>query len=55
VQFFVIDRTYGVSGAQPSEMFSQVLERAWAEAHPVLDLVGGGLSDDACGPGGCAI
>ena len=52
VPFYVVDRKYGVSGAQPSEVFTQVLERAWSEAHPVLDLVGGA---DACGPDGCAI
>jgi predicted DsbA family dithiol-disulfide isomerase len=52
VPFYVIDRKYGVSGAQPSETFAQVLERAWSESHPVLDLVGGA---DACGPDGCAI
>jgi predicted DsbA family dithiol-disulfide isomerase len=52
VPFYVIDRKYGVSGAQPSETFVQILERAWSEAHPVLDLVGGG---DACGPDGCAV
>jgi predicted DsbA family dithiol-disulfide isomerase len=33
VPFFVIDRRYGVSGAQPVEVFTQVLERAWAD-HP---------------------
>ena len=52
VPFYVIDRKYGVSGAQPGEVFTQVLERAWAESHPQLDLVGGA---DACGPDGCAI
>jgi predicted DsbA family dithiol-disulfide isomerase len=52
VPFYVIDRKYGVSGAQPSEVFTQVLERAWSEAHPQLDLVGGA---DACGPDGCAV
>jgi predicted DsbA family dithiol-disulfide isomerase len=31
VPFFVIDEKYGVSGAQPSELFSQVLEQAWAD------------------------
>jgi predicted DsbA family dithiol-disulfide isomerase len=53
VPFFVIDRKYGVSGAQPTEVFTQVLERAWADAHPQLDMVG--ATDDACGPDGCAI
>jgi predicted DsbA family dithiol-disulfide isomerase len=52
VPFFVVDQKYGISGAQPAETFSQVLEQAWAESHPLLDLVGGG---DACGPDGCAI
>jgi predicted DsbA family dithiol-disulfide isomerase len=31
VPFFVIDDKYGVSGAQPAGVFSQVLEKAWAE------------------------
>ncbi len=31
VPFVVVDRRYGVSGAQPVEMFKQVLERAWAD------------------------
>jgi predicted DsbA family dithiol-disulfide isomerase len=53
VPFFVVDRAYGVSGAQPSEVFTQVLERAWADSHPVLQTVGG--EADACGPDGCAI
>jgi predicted DsbA family dithiol-disulfide isomerase len=34
VPFFVFDDRYGVSGAQRSEIFSDVLARAWAEAHP---------------------
>ena len=52
VPFFVVDRKYGVSGAQPVEVFTQVLDRAWQEAHQVLDVVDG---DDACGPDGCAV
>jgi len=32
VPFFVIDRRYGVSGAQPPEVMAQVLDRAWADA-----------------------
>jgi predicted DsbA family dithiol-disulfide isomerase len=30
VPFFVVDRAYGVSGAQPVEVFAQLLEHAWA-------------------------
>jgi predicted DsbA family dithiol-disulfide isomerase len=55
VPFFVVDRKYGVSGAQSAELFSQVLERAWAEGHPSLNVVGADSSDEACGPDGCAI
>ena len=59
VPFFVIDRTYGVSGAQPAEQLLEVLQRAWGETHP-LTMVGSGTgerTDDAaaCGPDGCAI
>jgi len=50
VPFFVIDEKYGVSGAQPVEVFGQVLERAWSDAHPQLQLLD---SDDVCGPDGC--
>jgi predicted DsbA family dithiol-disulfide isomerase len=32
VPLFVIDRKYGISGAQPAETITQVLERAWNEA-----------------------
>ncbi len=31
VPFFVIDETYGIAGAQPPEVFTNVLERAWSE------------------------
>jgi predicted DsbA family dithiol-disulfide isomerase len=52
VPFFVVDQKYGVSGAQPPEVFTQLLERAWAERAPAIEVVGG---DDVCGPDGCAI
>jgi predicted DsbA family dithiol-disulfide isomerase len=53
VPFFVIDRKYGLSGAQPAEVFSQALNQAWQEANPLVPV---GASDaDACGPDGCAI
>ena len=32
VPFFVLDRRYGVSGAQPPEALLEALERAWGEA-----------------------
>jgi predicted DsbA family dithiol-disulfide isomerase len=33
VPFFVINDRYGVSGAQPAEVFAAALARAWEEAH----------------------
>lgn len=53
VPFFVVDQAYGISGAQPVEVFTQTLEQAWAQSHPVLQTVGGDA--EACGPEGCAI
>ncbi|HXH77773.1 DsbA family oxidoreductase [Nocardioides sp.] len=52
VPFFVIDNAFGVSGAQPADVFSQVLKQAWQQSHPALQLVGDG---DACGPDGCPV
>jgi predicted DsbA family dithiol-disulfide isomerase len=34
VPLFVIDRKYGISGAQPPDTITQVLERAWRESEP---------------------
>jgi predicted DsbA family dithiol-disulfide isomerase len=52
VPFFVVDEKYGVSGAQPKEVFSQVLERAWSESHPRIEVLATG---EECGPDGCAV
>ncbi len=61
VPFFVIDRKFGLSGAQPAETFSRALEQAWQESHPLV-MVPAGAGDmaangdgAACGPDGCAI
>jgi len=59
VPFFVVDQKYGVSGAQPAELFGHVLTRAWEDTHPRLQHVGATdpskAGDGACGPDGCAI
>ena len=55
VPFFVIDGKYGVSGAQPTEVFAQILEKAWAEREPKLLTLGGAAEGEACGPDGCAV
>lgn len=41
VPFFVLDRKYGISGAQPDEVFTQNLEKAWTEyqkANPTIKI-----------------
>lgn len=54
VPFFVFDRKYGVSGAQPPEVFTQALETAWEHRHEVLEPVAaGGGCGGGCGAGGC--
>ena len=55
VPFFVVDEKYGVSGAQPTEVFTQVLERAWSESHPKIEVLATGADGQECGPDGCAI
>ncbi|MER5553811.1 DsbA family oxidoreductase [Streptomyces sp. NPDC002793] len=51
VPFFVLDRRYGISGGQPSEVFAQALEQAWKDREvPGFTQVGGDA--DACGADG---
>ena len=52
VPFFVFDDKYGVSGAQPPEVFLQALEVSWSERVPGLITIDG--TGEACGPDGCA-
>lgn len=57
VPFFVVDRRYGISGAQPVEVFTQTLERAWADRAPLAMVTADGGDEFAegavCGPEGC--
>jgi predicted DsbA family dithiol-disulfide isomerase len=58
VPFFVFDEKYGVSGAQPAEVFEGALAQVWDELHPEpvkrsLISVPGAAGADACGPEGC--
>ncbi|NUR41931.1 MAG: DsbA family oxidoreductase [Streptomyces sp.] len=56
VPFFVLDRKYGVSGAQPAEVFAQALSQAWGEHSPLQLIEQSGQGDaEACGPDGCAV
>ncbi|MCC3280387.1 DsbA family oxidoreductase [Arthrobacter sp. zg-Y40] len=34
VPFFVLDDKYGISGAQPTDLFASALDQAWQESHP---------------------
>jgi predicted DsbA family dithiol-disulfide isomerase len=45
VPFFVIDRKYGISGAQPVEVFTDVLNQVWTETHTAV------ADGDVCLPG----
>ncbi|RHA43793.1 DsbA family oxidoreductase [Cellulomonas rhizosphaerae] len=53
VPFFVVDRRVAVSGAQPAEVFSQLLETSWREANPLVTL--GSPDAQACVDDSCAI
>lgn len=56
VPFFVIDERYGISGAQPVEMFAGALRQAWDASHPTLETFGGDDSSaEVCGPDGCEL
>jgi predicted DsbA family dithiol-disulfide isomerase len=50
VPFFVFDRKYAVSGAQETALFTEVLEKAWADAQPitVVDESSSVCEDDVC-------
>ena len=54
VPFFVIDRRYAVSGAQPEAVFTEALARAWSERAPQLQVVGTG-TEAACVDEACAV
>jgi predicted DsbA family dithiol-disulfide isomerase len=53
VPFFVIDQKYGVSGAQPSDLLLEVLDRAWSESAP-LQMIGEATAA-ACEGDACAV
>jgi protein disulfide-isomerase len=53
VPFFVINDKYGISGAQPKELFSEALNKAWEEQVSagivtLNDKNGGTCTDDGC-------
>jgi predicted DsbA family dithiol-disulfide isomerase len=54
VPFFVLAEQYGVSGAQPVEVFARALEQAWAAANP-LQMVTEGADGAVCEGDACAV
>ncbi len=55
VPFFVLDRRYGVSGAQSPEVLLGALQQAWDERSPAMQLVGGEAVGADCADGSCAV
>ncbi|MCM3631768.1 MULTISPECIES: DsbA family oxidoreductase [Paenibacillus] len=54
VPFFVVDRKYAISGAQPVSVFVDTLNKAWSERSSGLQHVEAD-GDDSCGPDGCKV
>ena len=56
VPFFVVNRKYAVSGAQPTEVFVNALNKAWSEEQPLTILNSTSNKDDStCFDGSCSI
>jgi predicted DsbA family dithiol-disulfide isomerase len=51
VPFFVVDRAYAAAGAQPVEVLLGLLERAWADSHPLATVP----AAESCEDGSCAV
>ncbi len=54
VPFFVLNRKYGVSGAQPVDYFTQVLDKLWDEENP-LETIKGAQESHTCNDETCGI
>jgi predicted DsbA family dithiol-disulfide isomerase len=55
VPFFVVDRRYGVSGAQPAEALLQVLNRAYDESRPLTIIDPSDGTANTCDDESCAV
>jgi predicted DsbA family dithiol-disulfide isomerase len=55
VPFFVINRKYAISGAQPSQVFLDALNKAWDEDKPltILNHSDSNSTEEACADGVC--
>lgn len=54
VPFFVIDRKYGISGAQPVELFKETLEKAYEEGSLKFEMQNT-TNSNSCDADGCEI
>jgi predicted DsbA family dithiol-disulfide isomerase len=54
VPFFVLNRKYGISGAQPVEYFAQALNQLWEESKPLQDI-GEAKAGQTCDDETCSI
>jgi predicted DsbA family dithiol-disulfide isomerase len=48
VPFFVVDRRYGISGAQPAELITQALTQAWGDQSLTVLADAPTCADEAC-------
>lgn len=55
VPFFVLNRKYGISGAQPVEYFTQVLDKLWEEEKPQFETMEGASEGAVCNDETCEI
>jgi len=55
VPFFVVNEQYGISGAQPKEVFQKTLQQVWAETHPLITIGGTGEDTGSCEGDSCAL
>lgn len=55
VPFYVLDGRYGVSGAQPVEVFERALTQVYDEINPAPALGTLGADGEVCGPDGCPV
>ena len=56
VPFYLFDRKYAVSGAQPVASFVEVLEKSfseWKANNPGIQMLNDQDGDASCGPDGC--
>jgi predicted DsbA family dithiol-disulfide isomerase len=55
VPFFVIDRTYGIPGAQPPDVLLAALRKAWDDTHTSALVLPAGADAPGCEGDACAI